>query len=36
VVDSLTASSNAVTLTIRNAGTTAVDDAFWVDAYVAF
>ncbi|MFB0536776.1 MAG: hypothetical protein ACETWR_17560 [Anaerolineae bacterium] len=33
VVDSLVATSTAVTVTIRNAGTTAVNDEFWVDVY---
>lgn len=33
VVDNLIATSGAVTLTIRNAGTAAVVDAFWVDVY---
>ena len=33
VVDSLVATSDAVTVTIRNAGTATVIDAFWVDVY---
>jgi hypothetical protein len=33
VVDSLVATSNAVTVTIRNTGTAAVSDDFWVDVY---
>ncbi|MFB0534622.1 MAG: hypothetical protein ACETWR_06540, partial [Anaerolineae bacterium] len=33
VVDDLIATSNAVTVTIRNAGTAAVTDEFWVDVY---
>ncbi|MFC1975669.1 LamG-like jellyroll fold domain-containing protein [Chloroflexota bacterium] len=33
VIDSLMASSNGVTVVIRNAGTTAVNDDFWVDVY---
>jgi len=33
VVDSLVAAGSAVTVTIRNAGTTATPDAFWVDVY---
>jgi uridine phosphorylase len=33
VVDDLVATSTAVTVTIRNAGTTAVNDEFWVDVY---
>jgi hypothetical protein len=33
VVDSLIATGNAVTVTIKNVGTTAVNDAFWVDVY---
>jgi hypothetical protein len=33
VVDNLVATSSVVTVTIRNAGTVAVTDAFWVDVY---
>jgi hypothetical protein len=33
VVDNLVATSSAVTVTIRNAGTSAVVDDFWVDVY---
>jgi hypothetical protein len=33
VVDDVVATSSAVTVTIRNAGTTATPDAFWVDVY---
>ncbi len=33
VVDSLVATSSVVTVTIRNAGTTATPDGFWVDVY---
>ncbi len=33
VVDSLTATGSAITVTIRNAGSMTVDDAFWVDVY---
>jgi hypothetical protein len=33
VVDNLVATNSAVTLTIRNAGTAAVVDDFWVDVY---
>ena len=33
VVDDLVATSTAVTVTISNAGTTAVNDEFWVDVY---
>jgi hypothetical protein len=33
VVDSINATSNVVTVVIRNAGSTAVEDAFWVDVY---
>ncbi len=33
VVDSLVATGDAVTVTIRNAGTAAVNTAFWVDVY---
>jgi uncharacterized repeat protein (TIGR01451 family) len=34
VIDNLVASTNAITIVIRNAGTQSVIDAFWVDAYV--
>jgi hypothetical protein len=33
VVENIIATSNVVTVTIRNAGTAAVNDAFWVDVY---
>lgn len=33
VVESLIATSNAVTVTLKNQGLTAVTDAFWVDVY---
>ncbi len=33
VVDDLVAGSGGVTVTIRNAGTEAVEDSFWVDVY---
>lgn len=33
VVDNLVASSSAVTVTIRNAGTETINDSFWVDVY---
>ena len=34
IVDSLVASSNAVTVVIKNVGNAPVVDAFWVDAYI--
>ena len=34
VVDLLNVTSNGITVTIQNAGTTTVSDAFWVDLYI--
>ncbi|MBN2001851.1 MAG: hypothetical protein JXA21_00735 [Anaerolineae bacterium] len=35
VVTALAATSNGITVTIQNQGTAPVDDAFWVDVYIA-